>query len=390
MLRSDYILHLPKWYPNQEDELEGIFVQRHISASSTEYKHKVIFVKVSKLKKLDKPFQCHRISTDGMDEFYCYSRDSFTGFSAIDKFIKFILYYTLSYTLIKKCIKEFGLPKIIHVHVLLRSSILAYLFSKYYNIPYLITEHNTMYHGANRFRWFNIKNYLRKFIVGKASAVIVVSSNLARAMNAFGLSNNNYKVIYNSVNTNQFQFDDKEDSENFRFLHVSEFKDYHKNISGILKVFKTISVKKPHVYLDLVGYGEDLEMIKNLIIQLGLESKVELKGKLTGNELARQYQHSDFFVLFSNKENMPCVLAEALCCGLPVLSSNVGGISEIINESNGILVEASNEDQLFHAMMFCLDNKETFDRKAISESGFLLFGNSSVGAQIIGIYAEIT
>lgn len=390
MTPSNYILHLPKWYPNVEDELEGIFVQRHIAASSIEFEHKVVFVKVSKFRNLNKPFQCQRKSAEGIDEFYAYYRDRFTGISLLDKLIKLILYYYLSFILIKACFKEFGLPRLVHVHVLMRSSLMAYLISNFYKIPYVITEHNTMYHVKEPLNKLIIKNIVRKFIVRRSSAVVAVSSNLVEAMKACGLENKNYNVVFNSVNTDQFYFQKKENGTDFRFLHVSEFKDYHKNISGIIKVFRRVALERPNVYLDLVGYGEDFELIKTLITNLELAGRVELKGKLKGNELASQYQTSDFFVLFSHKENMPCVLAEALCCGLPVLSSNVGGISEIINDLNGILVDASNEEQLYQAMEFCINNKTKFDRKVISESAFSQFSQTTIGDQFLQLYRKIT
>jgi glycosyltransferase involved in cell wall biosynthesis len=43
---------------------------------------------------------------------------------------------------------------------------------------------------------------------------------------------------------------------------------------------------------------------------------------------------ADAFILFSRHENFPCVVIEALCCGLPVVASNVGGIAEAVDETN--------------------------------------------------------
>ena len=65
---------------------------------------------------------------------------------------------------------------------------------------------------------------------------------------------------------------------------------------------------------------------------------------------------ADGFFMFSNYENLPCVIAEALACGLPVLSSDVGGISEHINDSNGLLVQAGDEEALLSAFNSLLNN----------------------------------
>ena len=75
------------------------------------------------------------------------------------------------------------------------------------------------------------------------------------------------------------------------------------------------------------------------ILQLNLSANaIQFTGMLPYEEVARLMRNSDAFVLFSLYENMPCVVLEALCCGLPVITSDVGGLKEVINQENGVLV----------------------------------------------------
>jgi glycosyltransferase involved in cell wall biosynthesis len=62
-------------------------------------------------------------------------------------------------------------------------------------------------------------------------------------------------------------------------------------------------------------------------------------------------QFADALVLSSRFENLPCVLLEALSTGTPMISTHVGGVAEIINEGNGILVPTENEAALLAAMI---------------------------------------
>ena len=94
--------------------------------------------------------------------------------------------------------------------------------------------------------------------------------------------------------------------------------------------------------------------------------------------------------MFSRFENLPCVILEALCCGLPVISSRVGGIAEVIDERNGILVESENVDQLADAMQQLVDNHALYNGQTISSDAIARFNYDTVGAQYLSLYKEIS
>ena len=82
------------------------------------------------------------------------------------------------------------------------------------------------------------------------------------------------------------------------------------------------------------------------------------------------------------------MILEALCCGLPVISSRVGGIDEVIDASNGILVESENTGQLADAMQQVMDNTHNYDRRQISRAAMEKFSYETVGRQIADQYTE--
>jgi len=100
-------------------------------------------------------------------------------------------------------------------------------------------------------------------------------------------------------------------------------------------------------------------------------------------------QLANALVMFSNYENMPCVILEALCSGLPVISSNVGGIAEIINESNGYLVSSKNEQSLYEAMIFLLKNYQQFNLVKISDDASNLSSYKTIGKEITEVYGKV-
>jgi glycosyltransferase involved in cell wall biosynthesis len=85
---------------------------------------------------------------------------------------------------------------------------------------------------------------------------------------------------------------------------------------------------------------------------------------------------------------MPCVVLEALCSGLPVIASHVGGIPEVVRQENGILVEPGNEVQLLDAMKMMMANRNFYDRLFISKVAASEFSYETVGQKICSVYSS--
>jgi glycosyltransferase involved in cell wall biosynthesis len=92
-------------------------------------------------------------------------------------------------------------------------------------------------------------------------------------------------------------------------------------------------------------------------------------------------------VLFSHSEMLPCSLLEWLCAGIPVIASKVGGIPEVVNSSNGLLVSAGNEDELTTAMLSMLNNYTQYQRASIAASASASFSYRAVAKQFEKIYS---
>jgi glycosyltransferase involved in cell wall biosynthesis len=94
-------------------------------------------------------------------------------------------------------------------------------------------------------------------------------------------------------------------------------------------------------------------------------------------------------VLFSFYENQPCVILESLCSGLPVIATRVGGIPELIQDDNGLLVDAGNEEQLLQAMKTMIQKEKNYDRKKISSLASARFSYEYVGKDICSVYDSV-
>jgi glycosyltransferase involved in cell wall biosynthesis len=100
-------------------------------------------------------------------------------------------------------------------------------------------------------------------------------------------------------------------------------------------------------------------------------------------------QQADIFILPSLHEGMPCVIVEALSCGMPILASRVGGIPEIVKENCGVLVQPNSINDLKEKILYMLENYNNFDNNEISEYAHKLFNYKVFSSKMIKEYKDI-
>lgn len=110
-------------------------------------------------------------------------------------------------------------------------------------------------------------------------------------------------------------------------------------------------------------------------------------GEVPPEGVSRLMHESDALVLFTYSENAPCVISEALACGLPVISTPVGGIPEMVGDKTGILVKPGDEDALANAITKVANGDTRFDEESIKEAA-KAYSFSAVGRQLMGVYAD--
>jgi glycosyltransferase involved in cell wall biosynthesis len=99
-------------------------------------------------------------------------------------------------------------------------------------------------------------------------------------------------------------------------------------------------------------------------------------------------QESQLLVLFSRYENLPCVILEAFCSGLPVVSSRVGGIGEVVHRENGILVEPDDEDAFYLGIVQAMRNYGQFNQGQIAQTAARLYNFDTIGQAFMQAYRE--
>jgi glycosyltransferase involved in cell wall biosynthesis len=120
-----------------------------------------------------------------------------------------------------------------------------------------------------------------------------------------------------------------------------------KGQTGLLRAFARMRSKHPGAVLRLVGDGPDRDVLERLALELAIESAVTFAGRLPEQDTLAEIARADMLVLPSFMEGLPIVLMEAMALGVPVISSRVAGIPELVSDGKtGLLFAPSNWDEL--------------------------------------------
>lgn len=134
----------------------------------------------------------------------------------------------------------------------------------------------------------------------------------------------------------------------------------NKGLAYAIRAFAQVAPSNPHVFYFIIGDGEEKEKLQILIKQHGLEGRVHLLGFLP--DAAKYLPAFDCFLLPSIKEGLPYVILEAGLASLPAITTAIGGIPEIIDDTKtGLLVPSRDADALAHAIKWMIENPERRD-----------------------------
>jgi glycosyltransferase involved in cell wall biosynthesis len=214
-----------------------------------------------------------------------------------------------------------------------------------FGVPVVLVEQWSAYHYS-----FNAKGRgLRRIrqIFGHGAPLVCVSRALVQDIEAFsGMTQDNVLVLDNVAETTVFHPVPGDRPVEGRFFAVASWRMPKRPLVliGMMALLRDAGLKAE---LRLAGGGPMLEAMKESITSLGLEGRVTLLGRLAPEAVAVEMRRAHAFLHASDYETYSAVCAEALCCGTPVLASNVGGIKEYLPDMIGSHLVDGNEPEVW-------------------------------------------
>jgi glycosyltransferase involved in cell wall biosynthesis len=153
----------------------------------------------------------------------------------------------------------------------------------------------------------------------------------------------------------------------------------------VLAAFADILLQFPDATLRIVGYGHQWGDMQDFVKEKGLERNIFLLGSMPKSAIAEEMRQADGFVHASQYETFSVVCAEALCCGVPVITSKVGAIPEFVDTTNGILVDNTHEAWV-EALCVFIHQQGEWNYEQISRNAIARFSPEKVGTELAKIY----
>lgn len=261
--------------------------------------------------------------------------------------------------------------QIIDSHFAYPDGYAASLLGKWFRIPVTITLRGTEARLAGRLLY---RRLMRK-AMKHAARVFSVSDSLKQTAVSIGIPEDKVRVVGNGVDSHRFYCVDRLEARESLNIHedvpvlvsvggLCERKGFHRVIACLPELI-TIH---PDIQFLIIGgasaEGDWAERLKQLVSELGLEKNVRFLGVMSPDNLKIPLSAADLFVLATRNEGWANVFLEAMACGLPVITTDVGGNAEVVCRAElGKVVPFNDHRALYRAIVKAL--VMDWDRKKI-------------------------
>lgn len=253
--------------------------------------------------------------------------------------------------------------KIVHIHTAAGTDF--FRSSKIINIAKRFNKKVVLHSHASQFQVFYAEadDNKRKWIVNtlrKADVLIALSESWKNWFTQIGVNPDKITILHNITAYPQVKDSNRNASIPVRFLFMGEIGQR----KGVFDIIRALSNHKSELEgkIELrIGGNKNEDQLLTAIKDGGLEKMVRFEGFATGTKKIELLNWADVYILPSFNEGLPISILEAMSYSMPIISTPVGGIPEVVNKKNGIIVTPGNDEEIFQAMKFYSDNIERIE-----------------------------
>ena len=213
-----------------------------------------------------------------------------------------------------------------------------------------------------------VQKLLRNWSVNSAEVVITPSDHLKNFVSELGFNNeilkiNNGVEITDIKRTNVHKAD-------INLLIISRLV-IQKNINIVIEAMELLDNK--NVKLSIIGEGGEFNKLEGVIHELNLQNRVQLLGKIDNNKISQFLLTADIFIQASDYEGLPHSVLEAINYEIPILSTEVGGCKDLLNDGErGFIIPIPPDKKIIaENITYIIDNKDEATKRADAAKVFI-------------------
>ena len=291
----------------------------------------------------------------------------------------------LSNRAIAMYVRRHGRPDLLHAHGSQWSGVAALAASRRWGLPYILTEHMTIYSRGAVDR--DLLPTMHE-VFESARIRLPISSQVGAVLEGvFGEAVQPWIAVPNMVDVDLFYPADPARSrrqDRFTLLSVSALVP-KKGFDILLRAFQQ-AFGGGEERLRIGGDGPERANLERLAMELDIPGQVEFLGELSRERVAEEMRSAWAYVLASRHETFGIPVVEAHAVGLPVVSTRCGGPEDLVDSSSGVLVAPDDVDALASALRTMRDTVDDYDPVEIRRACLARVSPDAVLDRLEGIY----
>ncbi len=280
---------------------------------------------------------------------------------------------------VKRLFKELDRfnPDVVHTH----------LSACVYCAPWIIAKKRKMLHTIHNMPAHELikpKRMLMRLLYMTGCAVpVAISKEIQTLTKQFYRLHKDPELIYNPVDVARFAVPKKRDDGMFRILHAGRL-SAQKNQQLLIRAFSLLHQKNCNSVLHILGDGPLRQELEESVAQEGLTGSVHFEGNVPNTE--DYFAQADLFAMSSVYEGLPLVVLEAMAASLPIVSTDVGGIKDLVVD-NGLLTQEGDYRALAEALIWMMEHPS--ERQEIGQRSYKVvqqYDSSVIASQYTALY----
>ena len=248
--------------------------------------------------------------------------------------------------------------KIVHIHTAAGTDFKR--SSRIVNLARLFNKKIILHSHASQFKVYysSVSEEKKKWILKilkKADILIALSESWKDWFTQIGINPENITILHNITAYPQVIEDNRVADRPIRFLFMGEI-GQRKGVFDIVRALRKHKAELEGKLELRIGGNKNEELLISSIKEGGLDKMVYFEGFVSGEKKVELLNWADVYILPSFNEGLPISILEAMSYSMPIISTPVGGIPEVVDEKNGMIVTPGNDEEIYKAMKSYVEN----------------------------------